>query len=255
MAKRVQDFVVTANKRVKNDICILELLSSSELPEIKPGQFVQVRADGSKDTFLRRPFSIHDISFKNRTLSLLVQVVGKGSEALYALNQGDTLNLVYPLGNSFTLPAKNEKCILIGGGSGIAPMLYLAKEIEKQGIKPDILLGFRDSGRVIEYETFSEHGNLLITTEDGSMGEKGYVTDHSALIKNSYSRIYCCGPDAMMKAVARYASGRNTECEVSLENLMGCGIGICLCCIVSTNEGNVCTCTEGPVFNIKDLKW
>jgi dihydroorotate dehydrogenase electron transfer subunit len=87
------------------------------------------------------------------------------------------------------------------------------------------------------------------------VGEKGYVTDHSSLKDNKYDRVYCCGPDPMMKAVARYCASRNIFCEVSLENLMGCGFGICLCCIVSTTRGNICTCTEGPVFNINELKW
>ncbi len=255
MSKRVQDLLVIQNRQIKKDICILELSSTDILPEITPGQFVQVRADGSPDTFLRRPFSVHDADFENRTIKLLVQVVGDGSAALYDLKAGDNLNIVYPLGNSFSVPERGDRIILIGGGSGIAPLYFLAKNLNDQGYTPDILLGFRNSDRIIEYDEFAVFGNVLITTEDGSAGEKGFVTDHSALGTNSYNRVYCCGPDPMMKAVARYSALKNIFCEVSLENLMGCGFGICLCCIVNTTRGNICTCTEGPVFNIKELKW
>ena len=255
MAKRVQDLFVTENRQIKRDICILELSSSEKLPEIKPGQFVQIRADGSPGTFLRRPFSLHDVDYENRTLKLLVQVVGNGTKALYELKKGDLLNIVYPLGNAFSLPSKMKQIVLIGGGSGIAPLYFLAKNLGLQGYKPDILLGFRNKERVIEYDEFRKFGNIHITTEDGSEGEKGYVTDHSTLKMTKYDRVYCCGPDLMMKAVAKYANSKNIFCEVSLENLMGCGFGICLCCIVSTTRGNVCTCTEGPVFNINELKW
>jgi dihydroorotate dehydrogenase electron transfer subunit len=255
MAKRVQDFLVVENQLVKRDICILELLSSDPLPEMLPGQFVQVRADGSPETLLRRPFSLHDVDIERKTIKLLVQVVGNATKALYDLKKGDNLNLVLPLGNSFSSPSAGDKIILIGGGSGIAPLYFLAKHLNLQGHKPDILVGFRNSERVIEYQEFRKFGNVHITTEDGSEGEKGYVTDHSALKMNGYNRVYCCGPDAMMKAVAKYSVLKNIFCEVSLENLMGCGFGICLCCIVKTTRGNICTCTEGQVFNIKELKW
>jgi dihydroorotate dehydrogenase electron transfer subunit len=153
------------------------------------------------------------------------------------------------------LPALNEKVLLIGGGCGIAPLLFLGKYLKSNGYIPDILLGFRNKERIIELEEYLKIGNVLITTEDGSQGEKGYVTLHSSLSTVKYNRIYCCGPDSMMKAVASYSRKRNIICEVSLENLMACGIGACLCCIVDTVKGHLCTCTDGPVFNINELKW
>ncbi|HVN59552.1 MAG TPA: dihydroorotate dehydrogenase electron transfer subunit [Bacteroidales bacterium] len=255
MSKRVQDFKVTENRKLGKETCILELLSDTALPDIKPGQFVQVRIDGSSETMLRRPFSVHDADFEKRTLKLLVQVAGKGSSVLYNLGKNASLNLVLPLGNSFTIPSGKENVILIGGGSGIAPLLYLSGFLNKTGIRPDILLGFRNSERMIDLEDFRKSGNLMVTTEDGSSGEKGYVTDHSVLKTGNFGRIYCCGPDLMMKAVAGYATKHSIECEVSLEHLMGCGFGICLCCVVDSKKGNVCTCTDGPVFNINELKW
>jgi dihydroorotate dehydrogenase electron transfer subunit len=255
MAKRTQDLQIVENKHLNKDFFILELLSPDNLPEILPGQFVQVRVDGSPETFLRRPVSFYDVDIRKNTFRLLIQIVGKGTEVLSKLSEGDMLNLVYPLGNSFTIPDKDEKCLLVGGGVGIAPLLYFAKQLKESGCMADILLGFRNRERIIEYDEFTRHGRVYITTEDGSEGEKGFVTDHSILTAEKFDRVYCCGPDAMMKAVARYARKSHLFCEVSLENLMACGFGICLCCIVDTPKGNLCTCTEGPVFNINDLKW
>jgi len=255
MTKRIESLKVIDNKPLKKDFFIIELESSGKLPEMKPGQFVQVRVDRSQETFLRRPFSIHDVDFIRNTFKLLVQVVGKGTESLSKLNKGDSLNLIYPLGNSFTLPAKGARTLLVGGGCGIAPLLYLGRYLKSQGIIPDILLGFRNRDRILEYNDYKVIGNVFLTTEDGSAGEKGFVTSHSLLGKASYDKVFCCGPEMMMKAIADWCRKNNTDCEVSLENLMGCGIGVCLCCVVDTVKGHLCTCTDGPVFNIKELKW
>jgi dihydroorotate dehydrogenase electron transfer subunit len=255
MAKRIEDLKVIENKRLNNDFFILKLSGESKIPEFKPGQFVQVRVDGSSETFLRRPISIHDVDYGTNTFKLLIQIAGKGTEKLSKLVKGDTLNLIYPLGNSFSLPYTNENVLLVGGGCGIAPLLFLGKYLVANGIKPDILLGFRSSERIIEFEEYLKVGKVYLTTEDGSMGEKGYVSTHSIFSTNTYNRIYCCGPDKMMRAMADYSKSRDITCEVSLENLMACGIGVCLCCIVGTVKGNLCTCTEGPIFNVNDLKW
>jgi dihydroorotate dehydrogenase electron transfer subunit len=255
MAKRIEDLKVIANKRLTNDFFILELKAAGTLPDMKPGQFAQVRVDGSRETFLRRPVSIHDVDYEKNTIKFLIQIAGKGTQTLSALKKDDSLNIIYPLGNSFSLPGKNEKILLVGGGCGVAPLLFLGKYLKSHGYVPDILLGFRNSERIIEHEEYLKTGNVFLTTEDGSKGEKGFVTGHSVLSSGTYRRIYCCGPDSMMRAVAAYSKKHDSECEVSLENLMGCGIGACLCCIVDTVKGNLCTCTDGPVFNIKELKW
>jgi dihydroorotate dehydrogenase electron transfer subunit len=255
MSKRIEDFKVIDNKRINTDFYIIELSGDEKLPEIKPGQFVQVRVDGSPGTFLRRPLSIHDVDYNRNTIKLLIQVAGKGTKTLSKLRIGDSLNLVYPLGNFFGIPGEDEKILLVGGGCGIAPLLYLGKHLKSIGYNPDVLLGFRNSERIIEYVEYAEIGKVYLTTEDGSEGEKGYITDHSVLTDIRYDRIYCCGPDSMMKAIAGYCKKNNIICEVSLENLMACGIGVCLCCIVDTVKGNLCSCIDGPVFNINELKW
>jgi dihydroorotate dehydrogenase electron transfer subunit len=255
MAKRIEDLKVIGNKRLTSDFFILELSGTDKFPDFKPGQFAQVRVDGSPGTFLRRPISIHDVDYERNSFKLLIQVAGKGTETLSKLRIGDYLNLIYPLGNSFSLPYENEKVLLIGGGCGVAPLLFLGKYLKLNSYIPDILLGFRNSELIIEFEEYLKIGKIFLTTEDGSKGEKGYVTDHSILATGRYDRIYCCGPESMMRAVAAYCKKNNKICEVSLENLMACGIGACLCCTVNTVKGNLCTCTDGPVFNINELKW
>jgi dihydroorotate dehydrogenase electron transfer subunit len=255
MAKRIEDLEIVANKRLTKDFFILELSGNESLPDFKPGQFAQVRIDKSPDTFLRRPISIHDVDYSKNTFKLFIQVAGKGTHTLSKLQNGDLLNLIYPLGNSFSLPVEKDKVLLVGGGCGIAPLLFLGKYLKSNGYIPDILLGFRNIDRVVEFEEYAEIGKVFLTTEDGSKGEKGYVTDHSILQEEKYDKIYCCGPESMMKAVSAYCRNNSISCEVSLENLMGCGIGACLCCIVNTHKGNLCTCIDGPVFNINELKW
>ena len=255
MAKRIEDLKIVENKRLTNDIFIIELSGSAKLPVLKPGQFVQVRVDGSPETFLRRPISIHDVDYDKNTFKLLIQIAGKGTLAMSKLQEGDYLNVIYPLGNSFSLPEANQSILFVGGGVGVAPLLYFGKILKSSGCIPDILLGFRNSDRIIELDEYHKVGNVFLTTEDGSEGEKGFVTDHSLLSSKKYDRIYCCGPDSMMKAVAAYSRRNNIPCEVSLENLMACGIGVCLCCIVNTAKGNLCTCVDGPVFDITELKW
>jgi dihydroorotate dehydrogenase electron transfer subunit len=171
------------------------------------------------------------------------------------LQAGDTLNCVLPLGNGFTMPAaKDEKVLLVGGGVGVAPMLYLGSALHAQGIQPTFLLGGRTAQDLLELDIFNRYGRVCVTTEDGSLGEKGFVTNHSVLNEH-FDRICTCGPTPMMKAVAHYAKEHDITCEVSLENLMACGLGACLCCVEKTTEGNLCVCKEGPVFNIHRLLW
>lgn len=256
MPKRISDLKVIGKRKLNNDFFILEVSGGDQkLPEIKPGQFAQLRVDNSQETFLRRPVSFHDVDYGTNTFRLLIQIAGPGTRKLSFLENGDLLNIIFPLGNSFTIPPSSEKLLLVGGGCGVAPLLYLAKTLKSSGFVPDILLGFRNKERIIEYEQYLKLGKVYMTTEDGSVGEKGYVTNHSVLANSKYDRVYVCGPDSMMHAVARWAKENNAQCEVSLENLMACGIGACLCCVVDTVKGHVCTCTDGPIFNIKDLKW
>jgi dihydroorotate dehydrogenase electron transfer subunit len=259
MKKYIADWTVKENILFnRNEYCLLKLSLEKEISEMLPGQFVQVRVHDSPATFLRRPISIHFVDKVKNELWLLVQVVGDGTRKLSELKKGDFLNLVYPLGNSFSLPKKSDetgKFLLIGGGAGIAPLLYLGACLREQGYKPEFLLGAKTEKDVLQINEFYKFGNVHITTEDGSSGEKGYVINHSILQSAGFNSIYTCGPKPMMVAVAKYAREKGISCEVSLENTMACGIGACLCCVEKTVRGNVCVCTEGPVMNINQLTW
>ncbi len=255
LKKYVTDLKVVENRLLPPNYCLLILTSDTPLPEMLPGQFVEVQVDRSPSTFLRRPLSISWVDREKNELWLLIQFVGDGTKALGEYQPGEKINLMYPLGNSFTIPLKNTRTLLIGGGVGVAPLLFLGGELKKRGIIPTFLLGARSADDLKMLDEFKQLGEVYVTTEDASMGEKGYVTNHSILTEKLYDQIYTCGPKPMMMAVAAYAKNKDIACEVSLENMMACGVGACLCCVEKTVAGNVCVCTEGPVFNIKELTW
>jgi len=145
--------------------------------------------------------------------------------------------------------------LLIGGGVGIAPLLHLGAHLFSLGYKPQFLLGARSQKDLLQLDEFQKYGAVYSTTEDGTAGEKGFVTNHSILKSGDFDYLYSCGPRPMMVAVAKYVRQHSIPGEVSLENSMACGIGACLCCVEKTVYGNLCVCTEGPVMNIDTLTW
>ena len=235
---------------------LIRLTDTEPMPDIRPGQFVQVKVEGSPRTFLRRPISVNFYDKDANELWLLVQLRGEGTNTLSKLKTDDRLEVLLPLGNGFNPDVQqDEKILLVGGGVGTAPLLLYGKYIKERGGVPIFLLGGRTKADVLQMDLFKQYGEVFVTTEDGSLGEKGFVTQHSLLNKADFSRISVCGPKPMMVAVAKYAMHVGIECEVSLENMMACGLGACLCCVEKTTRGNVCVCTEGPVFNIRQLTW
>lgn len=228
--------------------------SGIDLNIIKPGQFVEVAAPNER-YLLRRPISICDILREERLMRLLIAPVGRGTEQICKASEGENLDIVFPLGNGFSLPDKHSKPLLIGGGVGIAPLLYQAKEIFRLGITPTVLLGAKE-GRFLKLgEVFEPYCNLVICTDDGSLGHKGFVTEAPIWDEFDYTHTYVCGPMPMMKNLAKLLVEKKVVAEFSLENMMACGLGACLCCVEDTKDGHKCVCTEGPVFNLKDLKW
>lgn len=257
LKKHIIDLQVVSVEALGERFVLLKCTDpNAPLPPMMPGQFAQLRVDGSKETFLRRPISINFVDTKFNQIWFLVQLVGAGSRALGRLREGDTLNALLPLGNGFSMPVSAEKKhLLVGGGVGTAPLLYLGAQMNLMGMRPTFLLGARTKDMLLQLEDFECVGDVYVTTEDGSAGEKGFVTQHSILFKQHFDRISVCGPSPMMKAVARFARANSVPCEVSLENMMACGLGACLCCVEKTVKGNVCVCTEGPVFDINELTW
>lgn len=273
MRKIALDMVVTENRRLTDSYSLLILKASEkdidaamegctscenfDFSEIRPGQFVQVRIDDSKTTFLRRPVSVNFVSPADKELHLLVRRAGEGTRALCEISKDEKVNVVLPLGNGFTLPDTPEayRPLLVGGGVGVAPLLYLGKVLVDMGAQPSFLLAAKTAEDLLLLNSFREYGAVYISTDNGSLGVPGLVTENPALT-HPWDMIYCCGPMPMMKAVARIARQNSTPCEVSLENTMACGLGACLCCVEDTaDHGNVCVCTEGPVFSTERLKW
>ena len=257
MKKYISDLRLVSTEELSSDYFLMKFTQEEPLPEMFPGQFIEVKVDNSATTFLRRPISINYVDKDTNELWLLIHAIGDGTRVLSALSRDSIVNMVYPLGNSFTTPEiASERLLLVGGGVGTAPMLYLGAQLHARGFKPTFLLGARTASGILQLDHFERFGDVFVTTEDGSMGEKGFVTQHSVLASQpAFSRIYSCGPKPMMMAVASYARKNTISCEVSLENTMACGVGACLCCVEDTTRGNVCVCTEGPVFNINQLRW
>lgn len=255
MKKYALDLRVVSVEQIHARYVLIKLTDDQKLPEMLPGQFVEVRVDGSPNTFLRRPISINFVDREKNELWLLIATVGDGTRQLAHLHPGDLLNCILPLGNGFCAEGGPSVPLLIGGGVGVAPLLYLGAELAKNAITPTFLLGARTKNDLLLLDEFKKYGRVVITTEDGSEGEKGFVTNHSLLQQERFDHIFTCGPTPMMKAVARYAKQADIDCEVSLENLMACGLGACLCCVEKTVDGNLCVCKDGPVFNINQLLW
>lgn len=254
MKKQIHDFTVVNNIRLNSSYFILELFAPEPLPLMEPGQFAEVLVPGCKDVFLRRPLAIHDVNIHENTIRLLIMIIGKGTLALSHIRRGELLNLVYPLGTGFRLPEKGD-VLLAGGSAGVAPLLFLAHRLFDCGFVPSIVIGGKSACDILEIKTFEQYCNVYVITEDGSSGEKGLITEHSifSLSPFPFHTIYGCGTTNMLKAIGYCAAQLNVACQVSLDNTMACGVGACLCCVVSTTSGYRLACTDGPVFDTSDL--
>lgn len=257
MKKYVKDFRVADITRFAGGTALVRLEpSDGVLPEMAPGQFVNIQVPDCREAFLRRPISICDV--EDGRLVLYIKRAGKGTDRLCDAAEGECWNILLPLGNGFDIEgeARPERPLLVGGGVGVAPLFYLGRCLRRAGVAPTFLLGGASLADLPLLDRFREVGRTFVTTVDGSAGTRGFVTDHEIMSgKEGFDKLYCCGPTPMMKAIAAIAPTMGCDCEVSLENRMACGLGACLCCVEGTKEGNRCVCTEGPVFNINELKW
>lgn len=237
-----------------------------EAPEIgraaRPGQFVMVKVADGGFPLLRRPLGIHNAN--EAGLELFFKVAGRGTEVLSRKKRGDRIDLIGPLGKGFTIPsdAKGKTAYLVGGGRGIAPLYYLARELVRASLRPLVLYGGRCLTDIPLRERFGAAGiDFLCSTDDGSFGFAGLVTELAALEldKKKPAMIYACGPDPMMKALAAVAAKHGVPAEFSLESVMGCGIGACWGCVhrirSESGDGWVKICEEGPVFPGERILW
>ncbi|MCL2036144.1 MAG: dihydroorotate dehydrogenase electron transfer subunit [Oscillospiraceae bacterium] len=226
-----------------------EILCPDMAELAKPGQFVHIKIDGFT---LRRPVSICEIDHKNGALRIVFEIRGQGTAKLTALNVGDNIDMIAPLGKGFTLPSEihpNKRVVLVGGGIGVPPLLAIAKVMKESSTA---ILGFRSYDRIILAGDFKRADSHVITcTDDGSVGFRGAVTTPLAqeLAKGDVVQVYACGPEPMLKAVIEECRRNSVACEVSLEERMGCGVGACVVCACKTESGVRRVCKDGPVFD------
>jgi len=245
----------------------LTLVAPDIAEQAKPGQFIQIGVPDGRDFLLRRPFSIHQASRRGGwagTLEIVFDVVGRGTAWLAEAKPHDTLDVIGPLGRPFTYPRELTTCLLVGGGYGAAPLYFLAEELRARNKLVHIVVGARNHERVfkpIEAKRFA--ATVVITTEDGTSGERGRVTDvlDPMLERTGAQVVYACGPNPMLRAVAEHCRELRIPCQVAVEEMMACGLGVCWTCVVpiigldSRGWWNVRSCVEGPVFNGARVWW
>ena len=217
----------------------------------KPGQFVQIQLPGF---YLRRPISICDCQVAEEgTLDLIYKVVGHGTEAMTALQPGAELDLLVGLGNGFDVNGDEKEPLLIGGGVGVPPMYGLCKALIAAGKQPSVVLGFNTASEVFWKDEFEALGvKVTVTTVDGSMGMKGFVT---AAMESGYDYVYTCGPEPMFKAVYKVLDEKGLSGQFSFEERMACGFGVCMGCSCKTKYGNKRICKDGPVLVKEEIIW
>ena len=238
--------IVGKREIAKNQV---ELLLENEVlaKEAQPGQFVHINI-GSDKHILRRPISICD-AYDNIT-RIVFEIKGDGTQILSEKNVGETIDLLGPLGTGFTVK-KDAKAVVLGGGLGSFPLLYLAKNLTN----PKVFLGFRDKEMVCMEEDFSACGETVIATDNGTYGYNGFAINAAAEAMDDCDIIYACGPTPMLKAVKMIAQEKGIKAEISMEQRMGCGIGACLVCVCKTKSGYDKVCQKGPVFDASEVEF
>jgi len=257
-----QTVQIVSNERDTDSYFRLVLRAPAIAPLIQPGQFTHVRVLPVKNALLRRPFSIFQVS--GDTFSILYKTVGEGTAALARMGSGEELSVIAPLGHGFTVPRRGgETPWLVAGGYGMAAMYLLAERSPQKGI---VFVGGRRRADILCEKEFRAIGwDVRVTTEDGSHGEKGLVTKPllaELRARNSEFRtqkLFACGPTGMLKAVGKIAEDFNVPAELSMDEHMCCGVGVCLTCVIPVKTGDGWeyqrTCTEGPVFDARQVAW
>lgn len=243
---------VIKNEQLVHGIFKMTIKSKDIAEATMPGQFVHIKVNAGLYPLLRRPISVHRADKAQSLVEIVYHVVGQGTEEFSKLTEGNRIDVMGPLGKGFPV-FSDKKCAVVGGGIGTAPLLELAENLDNC----DAYLGFRDC--VYTLEAFEQSCNaVFVTTEDGSVGHKGYITEQLEKHLAKYEVVYTCGPKPMMQAVVDLCGKSNIECYVSVEERMGCGIGACLVCAckIAAENGqwhHMKACKDGPVFNGKEV--
>jgi dihydroorotate dehydrogenase electron transfer subunit len=260
--------LVLSNTRLSDDYSVLALEAPAIAAAAAPGQFVMVKPGASHDPLLRRPFSVFELLRDDQGrltgLTLLNKRVGRGTALLYGLRPGDAVDCLGPLGRPFELAEPPGPAWMVAGGVGLAPFATLAERLLDRGVRPRLFYGARRAADLHGTGTFERLGiEITVATEDGSRGDRGFVTGPLARALETSSarpRVYACGPTPMMRAVAVLCAARGCRCDVSLEQQMGCGLGGCYSCVVRVRDASgpghfVRSCVNGPVFDASTLAW
>lgn len=253
-----QKAVLVARSQLSPSCFALELACPSPL-KVRPGQFVMVGVGKTYDPLLRRPFSVAGVTpaEQGANLQLLVKEVGKVTSLLRSLPLGSEIEVLGPLGRGFDLGAGGPRPVLVAGGIGLPPVLFAARELQKKGVSFDFFYGAASKPELLLRREIQElvSGQVVFCTDDSSFGESGFVTQVlRQKWQASYSRLFACGPNAMMQAVAVLAREKGIAAELSLEEPMACGVGVCLGCVVRLADGTYApSCQKGPVFCASEL--
>jgi len=248
---------IISNQRIKSNYWQAKLLAPGISKNALPGQFINIKVSDGFKPLLRRPLGIHGASAGK--LEILYEVVGPGTEALSKKKRGEYLDIIGPLGNGFDYRRAARVNILVAGGMGVAPLVFLAEKLKKG--KPLVLIGAATEKEISCVKEFKALGcRVEMATDDGSMGFHGRVTELlSDILRRTtdlrVSTIYACGPGPMLKAVAKISREYKIRAQLSLEAHMACGIGACLGCVVNTKAGYKRACKDGPVFDADTLIW
>lgn len=250
---------IVKNKKVGSDYYLMVLHSPVISNTIKPGQFLQLKVSSKKtyDPILRRPFSIHDIDRKEKNISILYRSIGRGTKLMANFEKGKIVDVLGPLGNGFSTDIANKKILILGGGMGIAPLYPLSNELSFDN-QVQVLIGGNTQDDIKYFMNIFSKIKVEIEscTIDGSCGYKGNIIDLWEINRSrKYDFLYACGPEPMLVKVQDLSKKYNISGEVSLEEHMGCGIGVCLSCVCQTIEGNQRVCKEGPVFSLGKVKF
>lgn len=263
------DATVIANTRLSADYSVLRLAAPDVGLRTQPGQFVMVRPVGVTDPLLRRPFSVFEV-LRDATgsvtgISILNKRAGRSTNRLYELEPGDRVSCLGPLGLPFKTVASPAEAWMVAGGVGLAPFATLAESLAASGTKTTLFYGARTAGELFYLDFFQALGvTLVLTTEDGGRGMKGRVTvpleDALKTVGSAGAMVYACGPEPMLAAVAKLAARYHQPSQVSVERVMGCGLGGCYSCVVPVKHGDehanlVRSCINGPVFDGAELVW
>ena len=247
---------------LKPDIVRFKVEASKIVENAKPGNFLEIRVSETTVPFLRRPISIYNLNKDEGTLEFIFQIKGEGTKLLSKKEEGDLIDIIGPLGMGTFKISNYENIAIIGGGIGVFPLYELSKEAKKDGREVNIYLGFRNKDYVLLEQEFKDVSDkLIITTDDGTYGIKGFAINEleKDLENKKIDCIYACGPLPMLRAVKKIALEKDIQCQISLEERMGCGIGVCLGCAVKTarsskeNPQYFHVCKGGPVFRAKDV--